>query len=751
VPNHFHRLLQRQLRKTGINIDKLPCEFEKLLTSVNESYMNCDDERKMLERSLDISSQELLQINSEMQAIYNAFPDIFIILKEDGTILNSKIASQGDCIEIPERLNGKNIRDFMNKEIGSKFVETIKRVKKERTLINMEYSYDLTHKTYHFEARLQPLLENQVIIVIRDITDRIEALEDLRKSEERYALAAEGANDGLWDWDLVTDKIYFSKRWKSMLGCSEDEISDSFDHWLDHIHNDEISLFKNEMDLYKTVSPDISSHFSIEYRMKHKDGSVIWVLTRGIVVYDDDGKAIRMVGSQTDITMKKKAEDQLGYDALHDKLTSLPNRALFTDRLTVLYQHARRHANYKFAVLFIDLDRLKYVNDSLGHTAGDEVLIKVSNRIKSCLRENDTLARLGGDEFTVLLDGIENKETTASTIASRIQVAISKPLIIGGAEISITASIGINVKTEGYSKPEDLLRDADTAMYNAKMKGKSRQEVFSTEMHVHAVARLNLEIDLRQALEKEQFELHYQPIITLADGKVSRVEALIRWNHPQRGMIPPLDFIPLAEESDLILKIGEWVIRSACNQSNAWVKKKFPRISIAINISPHQFQYFNLVKQMRKIIQDTGANAFTLEIEITESAAMVNVEQSIKILREIQDMGLHISIDDFGIGYSSLGCLKLFPINSLKIDRSFLVNVPQNADNRAITASVIAIAHNLGLKVTAEGVENIDQLNFLRKNGCDEAQGFLFCRPASSSDITEFMQKHLSGAPITGF
>ena len=421
----------------------------------------------------------------------------------------------------------------------------------------------------------------------------------------------------------------------------------------------------------------------------------------------------------------KKSEERLQYEAFHDVLTALPNRSLLLDRLERLIERNRRHHEHRFAVLFVDLDRFKNVNDSLGHTKGDELLVAISHRLQACLRTMDTVARLGGDEFIILMDEIQDI-SDATELAERILEELSPLFSIDGQEIYISASIGIALSNPTYTQPADYLRDTDTAMYRAKALGKARYQVFDTTMHTHAIASLQLENDLRSAIEKNELTIYYQPIVSLTTRKIVRFEALLRWNHPRRGFVPPADFIPLAEETGLISIIGNWVVASVCQQIKTWRDAGRQVVPVAVNFSAKQFEQKDLVPVFKSILKDSGVEGKMLAVEITESIAMRDVSLSIALLNEFRDLGIKISIDDFGIGYSSLNSLKLFPIDELKIDRSFIHDIIENPDKAAIAKAIIVMAHSLGYTVTGEGIETKDQLDFLIRNGCDEGQGFYF-------------------------
>ncbi len=730
----YHPLLQRQIKKhldPRLDLNSLT----QFLDSIQSSYLAADDDRKNLQRSLELSSKELLEKNSELRAVFQAFPDIFLRINDDGLILDYKRSQTEGFYLLPHRLHGKRLPEIFDGPLSQSFEQALIKVKEEKSLQSLEYSQAMNGRLHFYEARILPLLENQIIVIIRNITERKIAEKALKESEQRYALVLRGANDGIWDWDLKTNKIILSDQWKMMLGLDDLDITQDPMEWFNRIHPDDIQMVRREID---AVIHQGESFLKIEHRILHKNQTYLWVLTRGISVQDDQGTAYRLVGSQTDITLRKAAEDQLRHDALHDKLTGLPNRTLFLDRVNRLISHSQRNPDYKFAILFIDLDRFKLVNDSLGHEAGDQLLIKFSKRLKTCLRASDTIARLAGDEFTVLLDDIRDVRG-ALYFAERIQKELTTPFIILDQNIFITASVGIATNSQEHTLAEAIIRDADTAMYRAKVKGKACHELFDKDMQNRVIAQINLEADLRRAINNKEFEIHYQPIICCRSGRILCMEALLRWNHPSKGMIPPLEFIPLAEESGMILNIGQWVLETVCQQNKKWQEQKLPKVSMAVNFSARQFQHQNLPELIKRTMQEFGSPSLTLELEITESIAIKDANFSVETLTKLKKMGVQISLDDFGVGYSSIHCLKLFPIDSLKIERIFIQDLPQNKSNADIVSAIIALAHKLGLKTVAEGVESKEQFEFLKLEGCDEAQGFYFSRPVPVKQATELL------------
>ena len=429
------------------------------------------------------------------------------------------------------------------------------------------------------------------------------------------------------------------------------------------------------------------------------------------------------------ITERKRAEEQLVQRAFSDSLTGLANRALLLDRLGRALKRRSRHPDYLFAVLFLDLDRFKLVNDSLGHNVGDELLRAVARRLKKCLRsQEDTVARLGGDEFTMFLEDIKD-ETDATRVAERIHKELRISFQVDGHEVFTTSSIGIALSSTGYTQPEDLLRDADTAMYRAKALGKACYSMFDTAMHKRAVALLQLDHDLRRALEQKEFRLHYQPIVLLETVEVLGLEALLRWEHPERGLVPPAEFIPLAEETRLIIPIGRWVLEEACRQVRAWQAQFGADVPVNVNLSGKQLSQRDLVDQITQILQEFSLDGRSLKLEITESMIMEDIESVITTLRQLKALGIQSSMDDFGTGYSSLSYLHRLPIDVIKIDRSFVSGSRSGVEKPEVVRTIITLARDLGMDVVAEGIETAEQLAQLRALGCKYGQGYLFSKP----------------------
>ncbi|MAF50304.1 MAG: hypothetical protein CMM10_18775 [Rhodospirillaceae bacterium] len=569
--------------------------------------------------------------------------------------------------------------------------------------------------------------------------ERTQSEDAIRESEYRFELAVKGSNDGIWDWDIKGDRTYISSRWKSMIGFDEEARFENMEAWIDCIHAEDREVFKSTLDSHLTGD---SPYFICEHRMLHHDGTYRWMLARGLAVRDGSGKATRIAGSLSDIDENKHTEHQLLKDALHDSLTGLPNRALFTDRVTQAISRTMRNSEFLFAVMFLDFDRFKLVNDSLGHSYGDQMLIEISLRLRDCVREIDTVARLGGDEFAVLLEDID-VEDEAEVVARRINKLLGGAFRLAGKDIVSNASIGIAFSSLGYSHPEEMIRDADIAMYQAKSRGRARHVVFDKGMHVLAVTQLEIETDLRRAIEKNEFLLYYQPVMNADDEKITGFEALIRWQHPERGFIPPGDFIAIAEETKLIIPIGRWVIGEACKQARKW-QRQFPNmeLNVSVNVAPQQFADPELIEDISRALDETKLPGNRLKVEITESAIMVNPHEVTDRLNQIREMGVQLHVDDFGTGYSSLSHLHRFPIDALKVDRSFVISMGESEENMEIVRTIIALAHNLKLKTVAEGVETRGALEQLKKLGCDFAQGYFFSRPMEVSEATKYIAGH---------
>ncbi len=555
------------------------------------------------------------------------------------------------------------------------------------------------------------------------------AQEALRESEERYALAAQGSNDGLWDWNLYTGSVYFSQRWKTMLGLSPNEKLDTMSDWLERVHADDLLRVRNGLTAHLRGE---TQHFETELRMLHANNGYRWMLCRGLAVRNELGKAVRIAGSLSDITEGKVA----------DALTSLPNRLLFVDRLQRCLDQCRRYPNRRFAVLYLDVDGFKLINDTYGHQTGDAFLIEMSRRLESAVRNSDSVvARLGGDEFAVLLENIRS-ELDATTVAERVIDAMATPFHIGGREVVTRASIGITTNSERCETADMLIREADSAMYFAKSNTHVRYKFFEPCMMEESAARLEMTSELRKALALNELTVQYQPIVDIQIGVTAGFEALARWTNSRFGSVPPSEFIPLAEESGLIVDIGSFVMQTACTQAVDLCAQGNRTIMMSVNVSPRQIISDALVENVQTTVQSSSLPYGCLKLEVTETTVMQDPDTSIQLLTALRDSGVAIGLDDFGTGYSSLAYLHRLPLSVLKIDRSFVVDMFNSQENLAIVETIIKLADSLKLDVIAEGVENAEQLIHLQKLGCKYVQGYYFCKPVKATEATELLHRN---------
>ena len=567
-------------------------------------------------------------------------------------------------------------------------------------------------------------------------------LQRLAASEERHALALRGANDGIWDWDVTHDRVFYSARWKAMLGYDETEVGELRGEWLGRVHADERSALTQALDAQ--IPSAAGEHFEFEHRIQHRDGSYRWMLARAVAVRDAQGRATRIVGSLTDVTDRREAERRLQHDALHDALTGLPNRVLFVDRLDQSIRRARRHdPNSCAAVLFLDLDRFKVINDSLGHQAGDHLLQSVARRLEAALRPNDTVARLSGDEFTLLLDDV-SEPREATMIAERVLQSLKAPFELDGRELFVGASIGIALATAD-SKPEEVMRDADVAMYRAKADGKGRHAVFDAEMHEQVMRRLDIEGELRAAIEERRLDVVYQPIVQAATGRIVGFEALCRW--PGQPF-DPADFLAIAEETGLVVPLGRQVLEAACAQLAQWRKSaRGAGLTMGVNVSGRQLAEPDFVPMLKAILRDTGLDPRALRLEVKEhDLTRGRGDEAIRRVLEhtLEVAGVRTHIDDFGTGASPLRLLHRFPGDAIKISCALITGMGHDAGAFEIVRAVVGLAHNLGLEVIAEGVETREQLDYLKVLGCEFAQGFHVSAPLPATEAQKLLE---SGAP----
>ncbi|MHC5741411.1 MAG: EAL domain-containing protein [Nostoc sp.] len=570
-----------------------------------------------------------------------------------------------------------------------------------------------------------------------ELAERQKTEADLRQSEQRYASLAAAVPVGIFRTDAQGNCFYVNERWCSLTGLTSEEAAET--GWIKGLHADEREKVLNKW--YSAIREN--GHFRLEYRFQKPDGTVTWVFGQAVAEYDAARKITGYVGTITDISEhiavlrdRQNAEEQLVYNALHDALTDLPNRNLLMKRLELALNRANRIETYYFAVLFLDMDRFKIINDSLGHLTGDQLLTVIAHKLKSQIRSVDLAARLGGDEFVILLEDIDSIED-AVAVAERILAEFQAPLMVNRYEVFITTSIGIVLGTKNYLQASDLIRDSDIAMYRAKSQGKNCYRIFDVEMHTQVLKRLNLENDLRKAIEREEFIIYYQPIIDLNRNHVIGFEALVRWQHPTRGLVPPSEFVPIAEETGLIVPLDSWMLYTACQQLARWQTQfsgQFP-LKVSVNLSVQDLRKATLVKDVERTLAQTGLDGNSLTLEITESMLIDNIIETIKILEQLKALGIQISIDDFGTGYSSLNYLHRLPADTLKIDRSFVNQMHEGSRNYQVVETIITLSNQLGLEVIAEGIETQQQLQWLQQLGCEFGQGYFFFKPLAVDEI----------------
>lgn len=560
--------------------------------------------------------------------------------------------------------------------------------------------------------------------------------EALRVTAERYKLAVESSNDIIWDWDLKTNEVYIPTNWEEKLGYKENEIGNTIEAMIALLHPDDSMKTLKMLEDY--LKGKIGA-FHCEHRVRVRDGSYKWILSQGKVSMNENGQPVRVVGSHTNITERKKRDEKIHYLAYYDSLTDLPNRDMFTDILVDVMKETEELGRIA-GMMFLDLDNFKTINDTLGHISGDQLLKSVGLLLKWCIGENNIIARLGGDEFFILMSDINSRDDLAAT-ASKIIESLQRPWIMDDHEFYITASIGIVVFPHDGRDATTLYRNADTAMYRAKQLGKNTYQFYTQDMNTEILKRIEMESYLRHALNRNEFTLYYQPQVDIRTGKIEGAEALIRWIHPTMGFVSPMDFIPLAEETGLILQIGEWVLYTACKQNKEFQDAGLPPVRVAVNLSVRQLQQIDFINTLETILQKTGLEPQWLELEITESLAMKDIAYTITVLKKIRDMGIYVSLDDFGTGYSSLNYLKRLPITTLKIDKSFVHDITVISSEEAIAKAVILLAHNMSLMVVAEGVETQDQFAFLKAQNCDRVQGYLFSKPVPVGEFQQLLAK----------
>lgn len=555
--------------------------------------------------------------------------------------------------------------------------------------------------------------------------ERMKIINALHDSESRYMIALKATNDGIWEWNLRERFLYYSPRWKEIIGYTEDELTNDPSEWFDRIHPDDVL---NVEEVIANHLAGETNNLVTEHRLLHKNGMYIWVRVHGLAVLDKSGGVIKVAGSLTDITGEK----------FIDSLTGLPSFSLFTDRIQSAIQRVHDEKNFGFVLIKLEFEQLKLVANTYGAGVTNEVVQKLMGRIKLIVRPSDTIGRLEGLNFGIILSGVQELYEL-NRILDNIQTVASKPLELNHNQISISASIGILFSNIQYNKAEEMLRDVDSALHKASASGRSNREVFESDMRERSIEVLHLEAEMRRALERDEFFLVFQPIVSLKQHKIISMEALIRWEKMDGSILGPSHFIPIAEESDMIIRIGAWVIEESILQLQKWLKAGIDGVSVSINLSARQFLNWNMVNYLKHTIEISKVPVSLIEVEVTESAAMKDIELSKKILDSLHRFGISISLDDFGTGYSSLNYLKQFPISKMKLDQSFVRELPGDRESAAIVSALIALGHALDQQIVVEGVENYEQLNFVRDHDADHVQGYYISKPVTVEKIENFI------------
>jgi diguanylate cyclase (GGDEF)-like protein/PAS domain S-box-containing protein len=684
------------------------------------------------------AEEELEREKGLLEAVLDSLASAFFLVSSDGAMLRWNASLAAALGYSDAEIARMHPADFVSEHDRASVQAALREVLEEGREIALEAEIvDRAGNVRPYALTGRPITlgaQRYMIGVAGDITLRKRTELQMARAKERLDLALSGSRLALWDWDLRNDKVYFNESWSALLGADPREVTFSGGEVASWNHPDDREKFAAAVG---NATKGVSDGFDCEYRVANAEGEWIWIHSRGKVTQrTESGRALRMTGTSNDITHRKRAEERAEWLATRDALTELPNRVLLHDRLEqAVYNAARNQSG--FAFMFIDLDRFKTINDSLGHAVGDQLLKAVAARLTACVRANDTVARLGGDEFAVILENLrDDHDEGAQQVAEKTIAAMGSPMIVDGQPLNTSCSIGISLYPADGRDGATLMKNADVAMYYAKEKGRNNYQFFSPGMNARAQERLSVENFLRLALKRGELVMHYQPRMRIEGGELVAVEALIRWQHPRRGLLEPAEFIDVAEDSGLIVPIGEWALEQACTQLAAWQKSVKPGLRMAVNISVGQVRDGErLYAAVERCVARSGIDPKTLELELTESHLMQNIPENAALLNRLGALGVGISIDDFGTGYSSLSYLKQLPVDSIKIDSSFVRDMEEDPNDEAIIQAILAMAHSLGLSVVAEGVETEAQLEALRLLGCDEYQGFRESAALAAADL----------------
>jgi diguanylate cyclase (GGDEF)-like protein/PAS domain S-box-containing protein len=745
----MHRLLRRQIeRHLGSQRQPDP-EIRRLLREVEAEYRRADDDRAALQRALellaDLTRRQAVKAAERgerasplprlMRRLFEQAPFAAIVCDADLEILAWNSGAQ--------QLFGYPAAEAVGRGLGELLLPSAERTSDRHELKRVLERGELDQSLRVAATRGGAVrLDEWTLVPLKDRAGRVTGAAVMVRepvaAANRFTVAALATGDGVFEWDVEKDRLWLSDAWLALVGA--EAAAGSPADWLDRVHPSEREAL---MSALRAHLDGQTARFESEHRLRDQAGGWKWVLARGRVTRDDAGKPVRLAGTMMDVTERRAAAERALNDALHDPLTRLPNRALFLDLVKRTFARTRRREEQSFAVVFLDLDRFKAVNDSLGHAAGDELLVQFARRLQTCLREGDTLARHGGDEFTVLLDDVKGPADAISA-AQRIHDATAKAFQVAGHEVVSTASIGIAIWSPSYARAEDLLHDADTAMYRAKAQGRARTVVFDATMRERAPQLLELEADLRRALVHDEFRVYYLPVVDVASGRIQGLEALIRWAHPKRGLVQPEHFVPFAEETGLIVPIGSWLLRQAGRDFLGWRRAAGGgRLSLHVNVSPKQIHDGALLQQLEGLFQDVELDPNDLALDVTEATIEENGDTA-EGLTKIRRRGVRLCMDDFGSGRASLATLHRLQLDSLKIDRSLFEGGSPRGSSPDLVRTIVSLARAIGKPVVAEGVETAEQFGFVRELGCTGAQGFYFSPPVDSSATGSLLQR----API---
>ncbi|MEB3311020.1 MAG: EAL domain-containing protein [Snowella sp.] len=702
------------------------------------TMLGCNFEAERLKH--EQIEEELRQSRAIKQAILSAIPNLMYRVSADGIYLEC-FSTQYVADVLPADINpvGKHLSEVLPPELAQRKLKLIDQVLKTGEIQRFEQHLPIGDKIQYEEVQIVKMNAQETLTIIQNISDRKQAENSLRESEERFRSIFDTAAIGMAIASLEGKHVLVNPAFCKMLGYSEAELTALSFQEITYPADLDIDL-----EHYHQLLTGKINYFHLEKRYIHKEGHVIWTEVSISLVRDQNQNPLYDIALIQNISDRKKAEQQIIHNALHDPLTDLPNRTLLMERIELAIKRCKRLPSQHYALLFLDLDRFKIINDSLGHLVGDQLLKSIAQKLKIHLREVDLVARLGGDEFVILLEDITDFEQVVP-ITERILKDCQTPFLLDGYEMSVSTSIGVVLGTPNYVQASELLRDADIAMYKAKSQGGNSYRVFDVQMHTQALSRLTLETELRQALKHQEFTVYYQPIMDLLNDRLVGFEALIRWHHPERGLVSPAVFMAIAEETGLIVPMDQWILRTACEQLVQWKACNFVTspLKISVNLSAQDLRRSNLLQDIDQILAETQLDGSAIALEITESMLIENIDQTIELLRQLKERNIQISIDDFGTGYSSLNYLHRLPADNLKIDRNFVRQMQQDNRNYQVVNTIITLSNQLGLTVVAEGIETLQQLQWLQQLGCEFGQGYYFSKPLPVEEIEAMFFKSI--------